>query len=470
MVLEIQFLSLAGKMHPLIVHLPIGILIAGFLLQWLSRNGKNPTLRPALLPVYLAGCIAAMLSCVSGYLLSLTDDYDESILGTHQWMGIGVAIISFVLFLGVRGLRWFTPFTNIIAIVLFGGILYTAHLGGTLTHGSNFLFSTNAPEEKFNSFIPLADAQEAVVYSDIIQPILQVKCYACHGPHKQKGKLRLDGKENILKGGKIGKVIVPVNDPEPELLKRILLPPDDEDHMPPKEKGQLSSRQVILIKWWLDQGADFTARAKELKQTDTIKKALASLQKATEDNTGQINTSAFPELPPAPVEIIDSLKRSGVIVLPLSLSVNALSVNLINATRLSDTIWSQISRISDHIFFLSADGKLTGNNAMAAISTLKQLRNLSLANTMVTDDAILLLQPLQELVTLNLTGTKITERGLAGLGKLKKLKRIYVYQAAINRDSMEKLKQLLPGVTIDTGGYTLPVLITDTQVVKPKKT
>ena len=39
---------------------------------------------------------------------------------------------------------------------------------------------------------PIPNVQEAYVYSDVIKPILQTKCYSCHGVNKQKGKLRMD--------------------------------------------------------------------------------------------------------------------------------------------------------------------------------------------------------------------------------------------------------------------------------------
>ncbi len=463
---DIQVISLVGKMHPLLVHLPIGILLAGFLLHWLSRNGKNPSLRPALLPVYLAGCISAFISCISGYLLSRSGEYDISVVALHQWMGIGVAAISLVLFLGIRGLRWFAPYTHFFAIMLSGGLIYTAHLGGTLTHGNNFLFNTSS-NVKAASILPLENAQEAMVYSDIITPILQEKCYSCHGPEKQKGKLRLDGKEYILKGGKNGKVISPESDPEPEMLKRILLPPDDEDHMPPKEKRQLTKNQVILISWWLNEGASFTARSKELKQSDTIKNVLASLEKGVQGDQQADIVTDIPVLPEAPKELVDSLKRCGAIVLPLTLSANALSVNLINVTSASDTLWSQLSRLRTHVYYLTAEGPLIGDDAMKAISTLLHLRKLNIANTSITDEGLIRLKGLEELVSLNLTGTKISGKGLEGLRPLKKLKQVYVYRTAISRNEMEKIKLLFPGVLIETGGYSLPLNSKDTQVVIP---
>jgi uncharacterized membrane protein/mono/diheme cytochrome c family protein len=467
MLTDIEMLSLAGKLHPLLVHLPIGILLAGFLLHWLSRNGKNPAFRPALLPLYFTGFIAAVLSCLSGYLLSLTDDYDAATLSLHQWMGIGVAGISGMLFLGIRGLRWLSPFTNIIAILLFAGIIYTAHLGGTLTHGSNFLFAETAIRENPDDFKPLADAQEAVVYSDIIQPILQQKCYSCHGPQKQKAKLRLDGKENILKGGKNGKVITADNHEVPEMLKRILLPPADDDHMPPKEKGQLSERQLILIKWWINSGADFTIKARDIPQADTIKKMLTSLQGSTPEKSTQV--LSIPDLPAAPKGIIDSLKTAGVMVLPVSGSMNALSVSMLNLTHISDTIWTQIARLTANIFYLDASGKLIRNESLASIGKLTNLQKLSLANSLITNDSLSQLTALQELVTLNLTGTRTSEDGIARLKGLKKLKRVYVFGSEFNRSKLQILQVQVPGVIIDTGGYTLPVLASDTTELKPKK-
>ena len=469
MLINIQFFSIAGRMHPLLVHLPIGILITGLMLQWFSRNGKNASLRPALLPIYLAGCIAAMLSCISGYILSLNEDYDTSLLQTHQWMGISVAIVSIMLFLGFRGLRWFTPYKNGIAFLLFGGIIYTSHLGGTLTHGSNFLIQSNTADKTSTSFTPLKDAQKAVVFTDIIQPILQVKCYSCHGPQKQKGKLRLDSKEAILKGGKDGKVITAVNKGVPELLKRILLPPDDDDHMPPKEKGQLSEMQKDLIKWWLNEGADFTAQSYQLHQSDTIKKALVFLETAPAERGIVSEQRESVDVVEASKTIVDSLRNSGVLVLQLSKKSNALSVSMLNVTRLSDTIWFQLTRCREQIFLLDASGPLTTSSALISISGMINLRKLNLANTSINDEALKQLGGLQELFSLNLTGTKITEEGLISLKKMKKLKWLYVSGSAVNLKTFHNWKLQLPNVSIDTGGYTLPVMISDTQFVKPKK-
>ncbi|MEI6247837.1 MAG: c-type cytochrome domain-containing protein, partial [Verrucomicrobiota bacterium] len=47
----------------------------------------------------------------------------------------------------------------------------------------------------------LSPAQKAE-YAKVIQPLFEAHCVSCHGPKKEKGKLRLDSLEATLKGGK----------------------------------------------------------------------------------------------------------------------------------------------------------------------------------------------------------------------------------------------------------------------------
>src|SRR6266480_2685780 len=78
-----------------------------------------------------------------------------------------------------------------------------------------------------------AGADEAKIAGKIdfasdVQPILKTACYQCHGPTKQKGKLRLDAKSLALNGGKSGKAIVPGHGDQSTLVGRITSHDDDE--------------------------------------------------------------------------------------------------------------------------------------------------------------------------------------------------------------------------------------------------
>src|SRR5437868_5044640 len=106
-----------GHFHVVLVHLPIGFLLIGLLLQWLSSKAKYHISKEVIKLVILSGMIAAIIACITGYLLSLSGDYAEDIKDWHMWMGIGVAAISIVIYAKIN--YWqFDSFYKILSIVL----------------------------------------------------------------------------------------------------------------------------------------------------------------------------------------------------------------------------------------------------------------------------------------------------------------------------------------------------------------
>src|ERR1041385_3168553 len=114
-------------------------------------------------------------------------------------------------------------------------------------------------------------AQNKVDFAKQIQPILQQNCVKCHGPEKQKGKLRLDSKEAAMKGGKDGAAFVAGNADKSELYRRITLPKGNDDIMP-NEGDPLTKEQTDLIRDWINQGVDWpeTALAKQSEPTNPL--------------------------------------------------------------------------------------------------------------------------------------------------------------------------------------------------------
>jgi len=82
----------------MLVHLPIRFLLIGLLLLWLSSKEKYHVSQHVVKVVILSGTIAAIVSCITGYLLSLSGPYDEDLVVWHMWMGISVASISILLY------------------------------------------------------------------------------------------------------------------------------------------------------------------------------------------------------------------------------------------------------------------------------------------------------------------------------------------------------------------------------------
>ena len=101
---------------------------------------------------------------------------------------------------------------------------------------------------------PAADRKE-VTFDREIKPILGMDCVKCHGPEKQKGRLRFDSREATLKGGEHGKVVTPGKSAESKLVHAVARLNEDEA-MPPAGKGEpLTPAQVGMIRAWIDQGA-----------------------------------------------------------------------------------------------------------------------------------------------------------------------------------------------------------------------
>jgi mono/diheme cytochrome c family protein len=88
---------------------------------------------------------------------------------------------------------------------------------------------------------PLTAAQKAD-FTKVIQPMFDAHCVSCHGPKKEKGKLRLDTLEGTLKGGKNPTFVIGKPDSS-MLLSRVFLNRTAGDVMPPKAEKPLTEKQ-----------------------------------------------------------------------------------------------------------------------------------------------------------------------------------------------------------------------------------
>jgi mono/diheme cytochrome c family protein len=119
-------------------------------------------------------------------------------------------------------------------------------------------------------------ANDPLVYTGIVKPILDSTCGSCHGVDKQKKKLRLDSLAAIMKGGKDGVVVVPGNVDKSDLIDRITLDLNDDDHMPPKGRQQLTDKQILILEWWVKAGAPGDVPLSSVKIPTGVKAAIGS--------------------------------------------------------------------------------------------------------------------------------------------------------------------------------------------------
>lgn len=261
-----------GRLHPLMVHFPVSLLLFAAILELFTLKNFNSKLRPAINILLATGSLFALVSAVFGLLLARGGDYGKETLQIHQWTGIATAFLGAVsLFLLYRiltkkNLSLIKPYRGLILLTGLG-VSVAGHFGASLTHGNDYLSSTlpwsedyeAAPVTKFDLAAFKDDSvklgkKEEMELNVQVRSILAHNCYKCHGPEKIKGELRLDSKKMIFKGGKDGPVIEPGDPEKSDLYKRISLPSNHKDLMPSKGK-RLSEGDIAVIKFWIQKGA-----------------------------------------------------------------------------------------------------------------------------------------------------------------------------------------------------------------------
>ena len=230
-----DLLNYFGKFHPIILHLPIGFLFLAFMMQVHDYWKKQQQFRRAISFALFWGMLSAVLAAASGYFLANAGGYDEDLLSRHQWLGFIVAGLSILLFFAQKQNRVdlkkiYFPFFILTTILL----IATGHFGGSITHGNDFLDFSNSKTTQRT----IVDIENAIVFDDLIQPLLQEKCVRCHNPSKTKGDLLMTTIEGLEKGGKTGALFVKGDAEHSLMLERIHLPLEEKKtHAPKGEKA-----------------------------------------------------------------------------------------------------------------------------------------------------------------------------------------------------------------------------------------
>ena len=255
-----------GPFHVVFLHYPIGFLTLAALLElgsvWFPREVPARLIGGVLFLTTGASAIAAGL----GLLRAGHGEFEPELLSNHRFFGLAVAVLVALAW----GLQWAgqrRPGTSIrwgyrsvlgLSVVC---LVAAGHQGGSLTHGSTFL-TQNLPEflggtaGTAHSAPPSPSEAGTPLFTAVVQPALAKKCYSCHGPDKQKGRLRLDNPEALFRGGKSGEPTVVPGDPaRSRLVKVLLLPRTDDDAMPPEGKEQMTDTETLAVVRWIMAGA-----------------------------------------------------------------------------------------------------------------------------------------------------------------------------------------------------------------------
>jgi hypothetical protein len=247
------WLAVFGRCHPLLLHAPLGILPAILLLEFGSAALRRPTPRGAVLALCWLLVATAASATASGLLLAGEGGSEGPTVGQHKiaaFVFTGVCTAAAVAAFAARRL-W----PRLLLLAAGAAMVPVGHLGGSLTHGADFLF---APlREGKAAAHPVVGGTAEGEFRRMVVPVLERTCTQCHNADKQKGELLLTTVDGIRKGGENG-VVVEAGQPDASpLLERCELPLADDDHMPPEGKPQPTAVELAALRMWILGGAKF---------------------------------------------------------------------------------------------------------------------------------------------------------------------------------------------------------------------
>jgi uncharacterized membrane protein len=256
-----EFIYFLGRFHVLVLHIPIGIIIAIFFLELLARKEQYRHLEAASPFLWNAAAISAILTVAFGYMHFAEGGFDGPSGAQHRTFGTALAIIITVVAL-LRSSKFAPNYLPVYLpaatlLVLLASI--TGHYGGNLTHGSTYLVEF-APQP-IRSMAGLSERRpqvasvgEADPFLDLVGPMFEQRCTSCHNDDKLQGELDLTSYEALMRGGETGSAVVAGRPQLSELHYRITLNPDNENFMPAEGKTPLTGAQARIIEWWIAAG------------------------------------------------------------------------------------------------------------------------------------------------------------------------------------------------------------------------
>lgn len=438
MLLDIS--NFLGRLHPVLVHLPIGFLVVLAAFDLFSYSKRFKYLQAVLPLLTLFSFVAAVLAAVFGYLLSLEGDYPQQLLANHRNGGwlllISTGCMALVSNTPLKKRRHIpTVLQSSCILLLLFLTVYVGHQGGNLTHGEDYL-SWDLLQEKKR---PRPDSLNAVlVYEDLIQPLLIKRCSQCHRDSKRKGQLTVGSIADLIKGGKTGPAVVPGKPGESELMHRILLDPSDEKFMPTDGKTPLTKDETALLNWWIEKGkAAAEIQVGSLPDSAKIKQIAAVIfgfgQTSGTFSQAESGRSKYPDVPlQIDTLAIRQLKKEGFYVRTLLHDPVLLDITLPPDHQGAWLSAEQaFGKLAKHVLWLNLSSNNLHEQQLKGIIACSNLKKLRLDKNPVGDSLYVLLKPLHQLEALNISETSVTAEGEKLLQQLPGLKRIYRRQTGV---------------------------------------
>lgn len=459
-------LQAVGRMHPVLLHLPIGLLLVTVLLLFTKKyfEGKSVDELIAFLLHFTA--LTASLTTLMGLLLSLEGTFGQDQLWLHKWLGVVLSFLCWSLLL-VRGNMVMLKSAGMAGVVI---LIFTGHYGANLTHGEDFVW---APLQEEEPRVTRVITDSTAMFTATVEPILESKCYGCHNKKKAKGNLILTSLETLRKGGKNGPLWESGDASHSLIVERLLLPIEHDEHMPPKDKAQLTADEIQFISMWIDAGADTEKKLIEFPESDTLMKLASAIIPRYQEVGGAEPQYTFRFASP---EKIKQLSRPNRSVFQIAKNEPAIQADFYLRESFDKKYVDELEEVKEQLISLNLSKMPVHDSDLKALDKFKNLEVLNLNNTDIKGETFKELAKLPKLRSLSVSGTKVSTEALRDVAKCKSLKEIYVWNTAVTVKELEELRKDFPGIDWDSGYETddsevlklnAPLLKNKTSVLNP---
>ena len=418
-----------GRWHPLILHFPIVLLLISI---FLGLTGKNIPRKLLVVAV-----LSALITAISGFFLGQESAIKGDLLFWHQWLGGGMALLS-VIWYWLHGLQLGrTIYTKALQVVLVLLIGFTGHYGGMVTHGENFLA---LPTTKGQDKIP----DNPLIYEHVVDRIFENNCISCHNPNKQKGDLVMNSLDGLMKGGEVGNTIVPGDSEKSELIRRLHLPEDDEEHMPPEGKKSLSDTEIRILERWIALGSSDTLRLDNLESGEPLVGLVKELMEPDP-------MEKWVNLPKVADSTLQNLSSDYLTIDRVANNLDALRIVAYLPPDYNPEYIMALSRVALNIVEIDFSGLPIGAQEMGLVALCTNLEWLELDRTPISDSDIDALKNLSKLRLLKAYHTGISDSSVAVFQKLENLKTLYLWETNISQQALAELKATKGNSVINDG-------------------
>lgn len=433
-----------GRMHLMLLHLPIGLLSLVLVLWLFRKKDEENSFQENFTLILHVTVFTAALTALMGFFLSKEDGYDEIILNRHKLLGVATAILVYFLLIIYRAAPEKKKLfgTTLIATAL--SLVAGSHFGSNLTHGEGYVWQPLRGEEEMQEE-KITDSSS--LFTAAIRPILKTKCFSCHNEKKAKGELVMTSVEKLMKGGKNGPIWKAGDAQNSHIIKNINLPEEEKKHMPPKGKPQLTPEEAQFLYSWIQAGADMLKQLREYPDTDSLKIFASRHIRLPQEEAKE------KEYPFAAATVSDIQKMNGPFcsVFPLSQKSPALQADFFVREKFDRKKLEGLLKVKEQLVVLNLGNMPVADADMKTVSKFGNLEKLILNNSSITNKGLAEIAGMKNLQSLSLAGTRIDKNALITLSKTDSLKEVFIWNTGITTEDIASIKQKNKKIIFNAG-------------------